>query len=180
MLDIKTFRDGSRLVITIDGLPEKSDADTVIGFLSGLTGNVTQTEPANVHPVDTAFLDGPFKGMTPKEAMMGKSLKERDAVCVQFAAMLEKAEGDIRAHILEVGRAYLKERFAACEPAEYVKKLSERQLLTLYMNYAPFMTAQCKESILAKFHVSTWNAFLFQEADMLRSGAEMLIQSFKE
>ena len=150
MLTTKFFKDGDRVVIVLEGL-DMPDQETVIkGLLSSIVGTASLEPEGTAVPVpaeepdvpaaikeepepegEAVFLDGPYKGMTPEEALVAGKAKAFVYLTTEYVADNDA----IGSAITSAVNAYL-HKFDDCNAKEYASRLSDKQVATFLAVYA--------------------------------------------
>ncbi len=151
MLDIKTFRDGSRFVVVFDGFGDDfPDMEKIVASVLGGIVPRANVEPAPQSeakpiPVDTAesitiptatFESGPYKGLTPDEV-----IKTDKARGFKYLAYLDgdTVDSSLKESVDAAIKDYLK-NFAGCDADKYSHKLSvaqREQFFSVYFGILP-------------------------------------------
>lgn len=208
MVNIKTYKDGDRLVVIFEGLGEITEEKIVSTFLQSL-GNVdSDVPPANVKPLpvvedplpttlpeqakepdkedpkpavfDFWFVDGPYAGKTPSAILSEGTPQEQDKAFNYLSKMLKTEKSEKVVDLIKSsGVSYLKRRFASTESFAYAIKLNEKQVKTFYNLYADFCSAELISTLCSDLKKNSFDELMASDIDTLKSGVAILIEAFK-
>ncbi len=151
MLTVKTYRDGDRLVVVFEGLSSIPDEEAMIkSFLGGMIdGTLTKVPDVEAKPVpanedvpeipkeetpmeDTRheYDDGPYKGMTPPEA-----LSKDKARAIGY--LVSTINGTVRQEDANLAIKDFLRQFSGCDAKGYSEKLSSNQVFSFIRQYSP-------------------------------------------
>lgn len=157
MIGIKSFEDGERLVITIEGLDKLERENIVKNFLSSLIGSsvteVTEASPGNAKAVkvdervpqteakeenkpeekpsgkNKTFTDGPYKGKCVAEILFTEDVKGNTNAFKWVHSQITSLPEDMKEDCLDNLYKYLVGRYKkVSDPKTYPDKLSMNQL----------------------------------------------------
>lgn len=142
-MEIKTFRDGNRLIVAIDDLEEIGKTeDILINFFKALLPGVDTEKAADGNAVPLKITKEkicyigiePYVDKTPKEVLFTQDSKKNNEAFVFLCKELEKGSfgPELTEDIRKNFEVFLKERYKNCKPEEYKEKLSLKQLKTFF------------------------------------------------
>ncbi len=202
MLDIKTFKDGNRLVIVLDGFGDEIPAmeNAVQAFLSAIVpiSSVRNVEASPVpvlqpeipqlaeeskseskteeeaSAVPAIFEDGPYQGLTPDEII--ERNKQRG-----FSYLVSRANGGACQMSVPLMKAsydavvkYLK-NFKDTPAADYAQKLTDAQVVKFLTQYGPVIRPERRDEVMA----TSWNTIMTAPIDVQRKAVENCIICFQ-
>ena len=181
-MEIKTFNDGTRLIVAIDGLDNMPSTENM---LKGLFGSIIKANDANVAPLDYEqeqlivpedFLDEAYKGMSNSEVLSQKGGLNYLCGCSKNEAYSKPFRDAIKADI----KAYLRDvRFKETVPEAYPNKLTDSQVIKFYEMHEAVIDDELKYIVLSKLNVLNWTTFIRSDMENLRKGIEIIITEYK-
>lgn len=193
MLNIKSFRDGERLVVVLEGMDIPAAENVVKSFFSSLLSGVavTQEDPAYAAPIPVFeeecppvpvffFDEEPYAGKTPEDILLSGTAEEKTNAFKWLRSKIEIGEFALSTpEISDAMSRFLKERFKECDPEEYCKKLTDAQLNKLLTQHAPVISQTLAEVIFAVCEVSNWNALLSSDESTRRHAVCEMVKGLK-
>lgn len=193
MLNIKSFRDGERLVVVLEGMDIPTVENVVKDFFSSLISGstVTQEDPAYAAPIPVFeeecppvpavfFEEEPYAGKTPEDILLSGTVEERAAAFKWLRGKIETGELCIATpEISDAMSLFLKDRFEKTIPEEYCKKLTDAQLNKFINQHAPVIPQSLTEEILSTCKASDWNTLLASDESTRRHAVCEIVKALK-
>lgn len=207
MFEIKAFKDGTRLVVVLDGVDiekteeelkkvfsaikicSKSAAEPVerikepIPDIPEINESIDESISSNETKEDPAekviFLQGQFTSFTPQEIVSTPSDKLNFERFKYLKEVKNDPEytGDIHKEITKAMVLYLRNKFKDVDEESYVSKLTSKQLKVFYDSFADCIPVKKRSAILEGTNLS-WDDMLSEE-EGAREIFKKMIQFFK-
>lgn len=189
-MKINTYKQKKRLVVVFDNLEETTETDLIIKFLSSIaetqimkspeTEDIVVEEeacPTEFHieeecaeenevnvEAPAQFMDGQYKGKTPKEILKGSSREIKEAY-VYLTKNLCEFEGNLLKDTKKAICEFVDEQFKNVNPGTYAEQLSIGQQKTFLKMYSFSISDKAKQKFCAMHNVSDWETLINNEND---------------
>ena len=178
MLNIKCFEDGGRLVVVLEGIDIPSAEEMVKKFFAGImSGAVEAVSPGEATPIPTlsveeevlpTFEEGPYTGKTPYEVLENEEDANNAFKWIVGQIKKNSLKGKLLSASQDALEKYLKIRFESCEPDEYSKKLTTKQLEIFFERHNEAISSRVKDYIMKLYQLKNWDEISSMEESKKR------------
>ena len=191
MFDIKCFKDGTRLVIAIDGLENiDSDENIICNFIKTLIPNsniekIVDAEAAPVIEKDDPIIKyigiAPYENVTAHQALFSEDTTANNAAFQFFNDGIKNQifSCEKLAEIYIELNAYLKNRFCkVTDPEAYAKKLTLKQLV-IFMNQYYALLPEIKMELSSSLNIDekNYNAVTEDNQESYKQAVAFILKS---
>lgn len=147
-MNIKTFRDGERLVVVFEGLKDMpSEEEMIKSYLSGIVGcQVCKLPNAEAKPVvkpKTKSELEVFIEKTDIKLSSIKSMADETKVLSELQKEADETDGDIyKRYLNEAIKGYLRSRMIKFNETNYANALNERQAGQFVSHYGRYVNQE--------------------------------------